>query len=145
MARFGGRKWSEMDLNAAAADEVATDIYHAAQAAMVDNFRKDEKQMAALRLHCQLRTQRRREQFILCNLAGEQQPVVIEHRSYPEGALLIQFGLCGIGAPTPMSCMFCAYGHMTECHFPLDCRTARCEHVMRYIANSTPAATERVQ
>ncbi|MFW9973016.1 MAG: hypothetical protein ACFFDF_22715 [Candidatus Odinarchaeota archaeon] len=28
----------------------------------------------------------------------------------------------------PMKCMFCPYGHMTECHFPLTCDEAECSH-----------------
>jgi hypothetical protein len=29
---------------------------------------------------------------------------------------------------TPMACMFCPYGHMTECHFPYYCEDANCSH-----------------
>jgi len=28
----------------------------------------------------------------------------------------------------PMNCMFCTYGHMTDCHFPLSCEEAECSH-----------------
>lgn len=28
--------------------------------------------------------------------------------------------------------MFCRYGHMTECHFPLDCAQAACGHLPQY-------------
>jgi hypothetical protein len=27
-----------------------------------------------------------------------------------------------------MKCMFCAYGHMTECHYPYDCNSEYCNH-----------------
>ena len=32
----------------------------------------------------------------------------------------------------PMAMMFCKYGHMTECHFPLDCHQAACGHLPKY-------------
>lgn len=25
-------------------------------------------------------------------------------------------------------CMFCSYGHMLECHYPLTCEEAECDH-----------------
>jgi len=28
----------------------------------------------------------------------------------------------------PISCMFCCFGHMTECHYPDNCLEAQCEH-----------------
>lgn len=28
----------------------------------------------------------------------------------------------------PMRCMFCPYGHMTECHHPFTCDEAECSH-----------------
>lgn len=34
--------------------------------------------------------------------------------------------------PNPMAATFCPYGHMTECHYPLDCGQASCSHVTRY-------------
>ena len=37
-------------------------------------------------------------------------------------------GECPIGRTSPMACMFCPYGHMTECHYPLDCEEAECSH-----------------
>lgn len=30
--------------------------------------------------------------------------------------------------PTPMAAMFCGYGHMTECHYPMNCAKAQCAH-----------------
>ena len=32
----------------------------------------------------------------------------------------------------PIRAMFCQTGHMTECHYPLDCRLAGCGHLERY-------------
>lgn len=34
--------------------------------------------------------------------------------------------------PNMMRAFFCATGHMTECHFPLDCLEAQCSHLPRY-------------
>lgn len=49
------------------------------------------------------------------------------------GIELIQEGKCPIGGMTPMACMFCSYGHMTECHHPETCEEAECSHYVREI------------
>ncbi len=50
-----------------------------------------------------------------------------------EGASLIGDGpnplcLCENG----ISPMFCQFGHLTECHYPMNCREAECSHLSRY-------------
>jgi len=30
--------------------------------------------------------------------------------------------------PNLMAAMFCPYGHMTECHYPMTCTEAECSH-----------------
>jgi len=30
---------------------------------------------------------------------------------------------------------FCATGHLTECHWPYDCRSAGCSHLARYVCS----------
>lgn len=32
----------------------------------------------------------------------------------------------------PMKAFFCEFGHMTECHYPLHCREAKCSHLASY-------------
>ena len=44
------------------------------------------------------------------------------------GATKTKLGLCPLGKISAIACMFCSYGHMTECHFPLDCKEANCSH-----------------
>jgi len=34
--------------------------------------------------------------------------------------------------PNQLQAFFCAYGHMTECHYPQTCREANCSHMDRY-------------
>jgi hypothetical protein len=34
--------------------------------------------------------------------------------------------------PTPMHAMFCSFGHMLECHYPMTCTEAQCNHLDRY-------------
>lgn len=34
--------------------------------------------------------------------------------------------------PNPMATFFCLTGHLLECHYPLNCREARCGHLARY-------------
>lgn len=34
----------------------------------------------------------------------------------------------GCVCANPMQQMWCPYGHMTECHLPLTCAEARCDH-----------------
>ena len=36
--------------------------------------------------------------------------------------------------PNPMAPMFCPYGHMLECHYPMTCSEAECSHYEREIA-----------
>jgi hypothetical protein len=33
--------------------------------------------------------------------------------------------------PNAMAAMFCSYGHMLECHYPMTCSEAECEHWRR--------------
>jgi hypothetical protein len=42
----------------------------------------------------------------------------------------IQRGECPFHAFSPMACMFCFYGHMLSCHYPLTCDEAKCEHYL---------------
>lgn len=44
------------------------------------------------------------------------------------GAVKTSLGECPLGGASPMACMFCWYGHMTECHYPLTCEEAQCSH-----------------
>ena len=37
-------------------------------------------------------------------------------------------GDCPRGGASPMACMFCQFGHMTDCHYPLTCEEADCSH-----------------
>lgn len=47
------------------------------------------------------------------------------------GSTKVLRGECPIGGVTPMACMFCFYGHMTECHYPNTCEQANCNHYQR--------------
>ncbi len=47
---------------------------------------------------------------------------------FPTGVELIERGECPRHGPTPMSCMFCVYGHMLECHYPYTCDEVECSH-----------------
>jgi hypothetical protein len=40
----------------------------------------------------------------------------------------IERGECPIGAISPVSCMFCSFGHMLDCHYPYTCEEANCSH-----------------
>ena len=44
------------------------------------------------------------------------------------GATRISTGQCPLGHASPMACMFCEFGHMTDCHYPLTCEQADCSH-----------------
>ena len=33
-------------------------------------------------------------------------------------------------AGSPLAQMFCPFGHMTECHYPLTCSQAECSHYL---------------
>lgn len=51
-------------------------------------------------------------------------------KPYPQGSELIEKGKCPKGNVSPMSCMFCMEGHMTECHYPHSCADAECNHYL---------------
>ncbi|MBA7639528.1 hypothetical protein ES703_47187 [subsurface metagenome] len=44
------------------------------------------------------------------------------------GVIKISTGKCPLGAVSPMACMVCCFGHMTDCHYPLTCQEANCSH-----------------
>ena len=50
------------------------------------------------------------------------------HSRFPTGIGKVERGGCELGADSLMACMFCSYGHMLECHYPLTCEEARCSH-----------------
>jgi len=50
----------------------------------------------------------------------------------PMGIDLIRAGKCPRGALIVHACMFCEFGHMTECHYPKTCEGAQCSHLARY-------------
>jgi hypothetical protein len=51
---------------------------------------------------------------------------------YPRGLDVVAGGNCPFGARSAMACMFCAEGHVTECHAGMDCGTAQCDHLKAY-------------
>ena len=50
------------------------------------------------------------------------------------GATKTLTGACPVGGANPMACMFCQYGHMTHCHYPLTCEEAKCSHYQAELA-----------
>lgn len=44
------------------------------------------------------------------------------------GSVKTLTGTCPRGGMSPTACMFCPYGHMTDCHWPLTCEEAECSH-----------------
>lgn len=49
------------------------------------------------------------------------------------GATKTMRGECPLGGANPMACMFCHFGHMTECHYPATCEEAKCSHYQQVI------------
>ena len=41
--------------------------------------------------------------------------------------------------------MFCGYGHLLECHYPLNCRQAACNHLPRYEEELTPREMAKLE
>lgn len=63
----------------------------------------------------------------------------------PTGIGKIDRGECPTGATSPMACMFCPYGHMLECHFPLTCEEAECSHYLREIESEDYYPEEEIK
>lgn len=52
---------------------------------------------------------------------------------YEPGIVKLKNGTCEIGAKSPLACTFCNFGHMLECHYPIDnCEEAQCSHLPKY-------------
>ncbi len=58
---------------------------------------------------------------------------------FPAGIALVQAGHCPLKLTHPAACTFCAYGHMTECHYPDTCSIAQCEHFKQQAAADADA------
>lgn len=52
----------------------------------------------------------------------------IEALGVRTGVGRIEAGNCPRGAPDLVVCAVCPYGHILECHYPLTCEKARCNH-----------------
>jgi hypothetical protein len=52
------------------------------------------------------------------------------------GVIKTTTGQCPLDHTSPMACMFCHYGHMTNCHYPLSCAEANCSHFQEEVANA---------
>ena len=62
------------------------------------------------------------------NEASDKIKEIEAHSRFPTGIGKIERGECEVGAPNPMACMFCTFGHILECHYPHTCEEARCSH-----------------
>lgn len=51
-------------------------------------------------------------------------------KPYPMGVEVTKAGKCPMGHTLPMACMWCSYGHLTECHYPMECMEALCSHCL---------------
>lgn len=49
---------------------------------------------------------------------------------FESGIQKIEEGRCPVKAVNPIACMFCPYGHMLECHWPMTCADAECGHYL---------------
>ena len=47
-------------------------------------------------------------------------------------------GQCPLGGTGAMACMFCQYGHMTDCHYPHTCEEANCSHYQTELEAEEP-------
>ncbi len=50
---------------------------------------------------------------------------------FEPGIKKIEAGTCPLNAVSAMACMFCSFGHMTECHHPKNCQQANCSHYIQ--------------
>jgi len=57
--------------------------------------------------------------------------------NYKSGIEKVRSGECPRKALSPMGCMFCEFGHMMECHFPMNCEEANCSHYQE-LTNDMP-------
>ena len=63
---------------------------------------------------------------------------------FPAGVDLVESGECHRRSFNPMACMFCAYGHMLECHHPYTCEEVECSHYQAEMEQETYPPGEEV-
>lgn len=63
-----------------------------------------------------------------CEEGRELLRLALYAREFPSGIDVILSSECPVGAESPMTCMVCEFGHMTECHYPDRCAEAQCGH-----------------
>lgn len=67
----------------------------------------------------------------------------IEARSkYRTGLGTIDRGECPRGYGHAVACASCPYGHILECHYPLSCKDAFCQHYQRELILMTDPRRE---
>ena len=59
--------------------------------------------------------------------------ILVREKARPRGVDLVAAGKCPYGAIPPVACMFCAEGHILDCHAGQTCAEARCSHFLREI------------
>ncbi len=60
---------------------------------------------------------------------GRQRIEEIEKTSrFPTGIGRIDRDECPLRCIQPIACMLCSYGHMLECHYPMNCEEVECSH-----------------
>ena len=68
------------------------------------------------------------DKLIASGVAKEEADRLASKEVESMGAVKTSTGQCPLGGASPMSCMFCQFGHMTDCHYPLSCEEANCSH-----------------
>ena len=64
---------------------------------------------------------------------------------FPSGIDVISQGKCPQGSVTPLACMFCTTGHMTECHHPWGCSEIECSHYLEELQAELDQVEEEVE
>ena len=68
------------------------------------------------------------DKLIVSGVAEEEADRIASKEVESLGVVKTSTGQCPLGHASSMACMFCRFGHMTNCHYPLTCEQADCSH-----------------
>ena len=68
------------------------------------------------------------DKLIVSGVAEEEADRIASKEVESLGVVKTSTGQCPLGQASPMACMFCRFGHMMDCHYPLACEEANCSH-----------------
>jgi len=74
------------------------------------------------------------EKFIAAGVSKDEASRIASKEVDSLGVVKTATGQCPLRGAAAMACMFCQYGHLTDCHYPRTCEEANCSHYQEEMA-----------